>query len=620
MGVTTVIDELVDFLTPEEARELDEHLAALAEPAIVARATGRYPVPDDWRTRLKAVFPKHVQHPFADRHVAFWDHVDAITPEASPDPFVAVWPRGGGKSTGAELAVADLGCRDRRRYCLYVRETQLQADKSVQNIAALLESREVADHYPHHADRKVGKYGTSKGWNRERLTTAGGFVVDAVGLDTATRGLKFEEQRPDLIVFDDIDGKLDGPHITAKKEAILTHSILPAGATNCAVLFVQNLIIPDGICSKLADGRADYLARRRVSGPFPAVEGLQYEWRTDSATGIRRAVITHGTATWAGQPLAACQHAIDSWGLQAFLKEAQHQVTGRAEGVALRFDAGRHLVDLTDAEAAQLVQRGLQSRGLSVFGGIDFGAWRFGFTLWVVTPAGIVTRVDEYFAQRLPGEASLTDRAKAIHAVCESYGIPVTERTIPIWGDAANPTDILELNLAFRNGWVDERGQTVTSRLRVVPVAGEHKARKTSVDRLNNLLDRNALQFRRGVRYEWRYGMNAGHEGTPQVSSRLLWEMENWAYPIPRPGMEQGQDPDDATADGADCVASMRYAIMSWWSPTRVPAHLTHYADDKAPPFDLRKQRFQPVPHAADLLTAGTRTPAVRMPRPRTSR
>lgn len=657
MSATAVVDELLEYLRPEERAELDAHLAALAPPTpvVTTKRTGQ-PVPADWRLRLPLVYPKHFTAGFAMRHVEMWEWANAIEPESSPDPFCAFWPRGGGKSTGAEGVAADLGCRDKRRYCLYVRNTQDMADKSVANVAALLESPETERYYPEHADRMLGKFGHAKGWRRERLTTAGGYTIDAAGLDTATRGLKFEENRPDLIIFDDIDEKLDGPHITAKKIAIITTSILPAGSNNCAVLFIQNLIIPDGVATQLADGRADFLVRRRVSGPHPAVEGLKFAWQLDETTGIRRAVITAGTATWAGQPLAACQKFIDTWGLSAFLKEAQHQVKGRAEGVALRFEPSRHFIDLTDDECRLLVAAALRSKRIALFGGLDFGAWRFGFTLWVVTGPGVaqllkrpdigegvVIRLDEVFAQRLPGQEFLHQRARLIHELCAYYGVPVDAptsretaqpeqaarmRTLPIWGDAANPTDILEINLAFRNGWDVEveapnrgrgtRIEHVTSRLRVVPVASENKLRKTSVERINDLLDKNALRYRRGVAYEWRYNMNASSEGTPQIGSRLVWEAEHWSYPTPKAGVIQDQDPDDATADGADMMASKRYAIMSVFGPTQVPGDLGHYPDDKAPPVDWRKGEMGKVPHAADFLTGGrARTPAVRMPKPR---
>jgi len=64
-----------------------------------------------------------------------------------------------------------------------------------------------------------------------------------------------------------------------KKIDILTKTILPAGSPDCAILFIQNLIHPESIASRLVDGRADFLSERIVSGPYPAIEGLTYEQR-----------------------------------------------------------------------------------------------------------------------------------------------------------------------------------------------------------------------------------------------------------------------------------------------------------------------------------------------------
>lgn len=512
------------------------------------------PAPTDWEPWLAELFPQHVKHPFADRHKEFWDWCWGIDVDDSPRPFVGVWPRGGAKSTSAELGAAALGLRGRRRYALYVRETQEQADKSVGNIAALLESEAVARHYPDHADRMLSKFGSSLGWRRNRVRTAGGFTVDAIGLDTAARGIKVEEQRPDLIIFDDIDGKLDTAAATAKKIAIITTSLLPAGSANVAVMAIQNLIIPDGVFSRLVDGRADFLADRIVSGPFPAVIGLKTEKVEDPESGTLKDVITDGVASWEGQDLASCQTSINLFGLSAFLAECQHDVSARKEGVALKL-ADAHLVDMTDAQVRELVAMG------RVFGGIDFGAWRFGVTVFAADRMGVITAIIEYFSQR----QELSERAKDVHELCARYGI---DRLV-FRGDAANPTDIMELNAAWKRGWDDEDGERVTSRLRVSPVAMVNKERVTSVTRINELLSRMALRIRRtiGAGMRWREGMNAAKAGTETDGSRLLWEMKHWSYPIPQEGKAQVQDPDDNTADGADSIASMRYGIMSWLRP-----------------------------------------------------
>lgn len=279
--------------------------------------------PQAW---LRTLFPSYITH-FAPQHLAFWAWLWAIVPGVRPTPFIGIWPRGGGKSTSAELANVALGARGIRRYAVYVRATQELADRSVENIAGLLETTSLATYYPDLGRPQKGKYGNVKGWRRERLRTAKGFTVDAFGLDSAYRGAKVDEQRPDLIVFDDLDEKNDTVVTTARKIETLTTSLLPAGAADLAVLGIQNLILPDGIFSQLADGRAEFLQDRLVSGPFPAVRNLTYEQRAG------RFVITGGEATWAEQDLTICQSQITTWGLSAFLREAQHQVAAPAGGM-----------------------------------------------------------------------------------------------------------------------------------------------------------------------------------------------------------------------------------------------------------------------------------------------
>lgn len=517
-------------------------------PQLGVKAPHKY---EAWLTEL---FPQHVRYPFADRHHAFWQWVWSIRRNQPAQPFVGIWPRGGGKTTSAELATTALGVTGARKYALYVRMTQDRADDAVTNIATLLESDAVAKYHPQHANRMVSKFGSSRGWRRNRLRTAGGFTVDAIGLDVAARGVKIDEQRPDLIIFDDIDDKLDTAATTARKRELLTTSILPAGSEDVAVLAIQNLIIAHGIFTQLSDGRADFLADRIVSGPFPAIEGLEWTWEIDPQTKVRVPYITAGRATWEGQNLEKCQREIERVGPSAFLKEYQHQVKDHAEGIALRFNMDRHTWAMATPEEDLAECRRLVRMG-RVFGGIDFGAWRFAFTLWAVDRNGVPYCLAEYFSQK----ASLGARAQAINTVCRELGVFELPRSIPIWGDAANPQDIMELNLAW------ERSK---SRLRVLAVMMENKSRRVSVERLNDLLDRNAFRVRRsiGAGTRWSLGMNAGSSGTEMQGSRLLWEIENWSYPIPKEGEAQEQDPDDDTADGADAIASMRYAIMSWWT------------------------------------------------------
>lgn len=200
---------------------------------------------------------------------------------------------------------------------LYVCATQEQGDLHVQAIANLLEEMGV--------ERNLNKHGHSRGWRRNQLRTACGFNVAALGLDVAARGIKFDEFRPDLIVFDDVDSEEDTPKTVAKKIQRLTKKIIPAGAVNKAILFVQNLIHEDSIVNQLKEGRAKFLHNRDIPEPEPAIVGLQVTTvKVDGGESVYR--ITAGVATWEGQSIAVCEQQINDQGYEEFLRESQHEI------------------------------------------------------------------------------------------------------------------------------------------------------------------------------------------------------------------------------------------------------------------------------------------------------
>ena len=190
-----------------------------------------------------------------------------------------------------------------------------------------------------------------------------------------------------------------------------------------------------------------------------------------------------------------------------------------------------------------------------LFAGIDFGAWRFSFVLAASDRAKRLHILGELFSQ----QETLTTRAEAIHHLLDKHDAPA--RT-PIWGDSANPQDIMELNAAFR-----KMGSPYYVRA-VAKTSAEGKSfRAACVERLNDLLGRRALLFDRdlGKGQEWYKGASVASQGRMVKGSRLLWEIRNWRYPDRQSGRAQHQDADDDTADGADAIAALRYLVMSWW-------------------------------------------------------
>lgn len=306
---------------------------------------------------MRRHFSTYATADYAQRHLDFWEWVSEITHNSRPRAFIGCWPRGGAKSTTVELGVGYIGSQPYpvRNYVLYVSETQPQADKHVQAIGTMLERVGIS--------RAVNDYGSSKGWRRTELRASNGFNVTAMGLDSAMRGIKLDEFRPDMIVFDDIDGKHDTPHRVNKKIEAITTSILPAGSDDVAVVVVQNMIHEHGIMAQLVNGTADFLHNRLPVFIEPAVIDLQYE-RINRQDGTIEYKITGGRATWEGQPLSTCERQINDWGLAAFLAEAQHDVRAQEGGMFKRFwwrywqPVGAHLppvvVNVPDGESFQI--------------------------------------------------------------------------------------------------------------------------------------------------------------------------------------------------------------------------------------------------------------------------
>lgn len=285
-----------------------------------------------WEDWLRLLFPTYTSQPFAIRHREFWEWVEDLQKGVRPRPLVALWSRGGAKSTSAELACVRVGAAKTRKYIWYCCGTQEQADKHVETVAAMLESDTMMIHHPGMANRRLSKYGHSRGWRRQRLRTRSGFTIDSIGLDVATRGAKVEEQRPDMVVFDDIDDKHDTMHTVKKKIETITTNILPAGSPDLAVLFIQNLIHPNSIAVQLSKDNAPFLTDRVVSGPYPAIEKLVVQQMPEKDGTITYKVIS-GQATWEGQSIPTCEEQMKTWGLTAFKQEAQHEVTEAPGGI-----------------------------------------------------------------------------------------------------------------------------------------------------------------------------------------------------------------------------------------------------------------------------------------------
>ena len=219
-------------------------------------------------------------------------------------------------------------------------------------------------------------------------------------------------------------------------------------------------------------------------------------------------------------------------------------------GIVYKFDLDRDAIDLEGPDLAAFI------RTSKLYGQFDLGKWRFAFAWGGVDREERFTLIDEVFSQNESADV----RAKRIHDQLKSYKV----KEISIWGECADPEELREINEAF---------DRLDSPYRFYPVDMQQKNRKKGITRVESLLSRKALRMRRsmGRGQVWRLGMSAAKAGAPMEGSRWLWEMNNWQYPELADGKVQTDDPDDATADGADMMDGTRYVSMVIYGEVEIP-------------------------------------------------
>jgi hypothetical protein len=274
--------------------------------------------PLDW---VLAIYRSIFSRPFGPQHTELFEWAWSVKPKVRSAPFVAIWSRGFGKSTTAETIAVMLGAREQRKYLLYVSETQELADSHLLAIRGMIESPILKAYYPVFAAPKISKEGHSRGWRHNRLYCGNGYVIDAIGLDTAKRGSRIMDARPDFMIFDDIDAKGDSPTITRRKIDTITTSLLPAGSVDASAMFVQNMIIDTGVFAQLAQPNPPFLKNRVLSGPFPALKNFSWHMQPSGK------IVVEGEPTWESIGLSDCQRIVEEIGITAFRSEYQHEIT-----------------------------------------------------------------------------------------------------------------------------------------------------------------------------------------------------------------------------------------------------------------------------------------------------
>ena len=312
---------------------------------------------EGWERWLRTLGSRTFTGSFSEFHAELWGWYWEITfkrlrGERLTDEelaFLAIWFRGGGKSSHVEWACIAEGAVIGEGFVMYVCDTETQAKSHVAAIRNRLESSEIAAYYPGLARPEISKHGAQVGWRQDYLATASGWGIIPVGLDQGVRGGRKNDLRFTMIVLDDIDDVGDSPAAVEKKLDIISRSILPAGQADTLVLFAQNLIHEGSVLNQIVTRRSDVLSERRVSGPVPAFEKLELRDKT-SDQGLVWEIKT-AVPTWPDIDMADARRYLAKSGRAAFIAEYNHDFAAdRAALVLSNWDDDMHVITVSEFE------------------------------------------------------------------------------------------------------------------------------------------------------------------------------------------------------------------------------------------------------------------------------
>ncbi len=190
---------------------------------------------------------------------------------------VLIGPRGGAKSSVSTLTeVLKRACEGKESYILIVSDTAEQAGKNLRNIKAELEQNDrLALDYPYAA-------GMGPVWQDMYIQMRNGTVIQAAGTGTKIRGARERQNRPSLIICDDIE---NDDHVRSQIERDrvalwFNRTLMNMGDKRTNVLVLGSALHRESLLMKLMK-RPGWIVPRfdGKKGPFKAIE--QFPRRMD---------------------------------------------------------------------------------------------------------------------------------------------------------------------------------------------------------------------------------------------------------------------------------------------------------------------------------------------------
>ena len=313
---------------------------------------------------LAEIFPTQFKSEFSDEQKQFWELRWSVLQrmsrgEAIPDhemTTLLIWARGIGKSTTVEVGAVMAAALLDSTYVLYCADAQDQALEHLGNIRQLILSDEtnLLKYYPQMAvtdsdDRLTGLPAADR---KDFLTLKNGAIFRAKGLTSKMRGLRVGQQRPNVLIFDDIDNIGESLQVSQSKARLIGASILPVLAPGASIVdFAQNLISNSSVLNQVYTGASDMMSSRTVIGVANAFRSLDIDSSIDDVGRMQHTILPTSIPGWSGLNIPRAQAFLSRSGLQAFMAEYMNEVDQYSSGrVIAEYSEARQVISWSDFE------------------------------------------------------------------------------------------------------------------------------------------------------------------------------------------------------------------------------------------------------------------------------
>lgn len=189
---------------------------------------------------------RHMSYPFAPFH----REIFRLTEQKDHPLAVVVAFRNSGKTTIGSLSLPIWSIvSERKRFVLIVSKTEQQVRQILYNIRAEFEGNLdlIAD---------FGPFNTGDTWNEQSIVIPGyNARITGISAEQSLRGLKHLEQRPDLIIIDDVEDldSVRSYETREKRYRWFKSEVLPAGSDDCFIFIVGNILHEESLISRLKE-------------------------------------------------------------------------------------------------------------------------------------------------------------------------------------------------------------------------------------------------------------------------------------------------------------------------------------------------------------------------------